>query len=298
MTGFAGESNEISGTRTNSFIPIAQLAAQYAINQRNSVSLTAQYNVNPVEAADKTPDIIQENELLYKTGNLHLKNTHWSKVTANYTWLPNNMFSISGFIGWSRYFKRLMPIFTPDGPDGLMLRLLENNGDYQDFYIGGSVSTKLFDRRLVLQASPKMWFEKTTGVYSDKANYLSLSASATYYLGNFYFQAYYSSASRGLVQYSLNATSLKRKPYYSFKIGWSNGKWNLTATAVNIFRKNWIAETSSLQSKWFDQYTTEYGATSHQFVSVTASYTFGFGKKVKRGDEVQNQESGSSAIMK
>lgn len=298
VAGFAGESNEISGTRTNSFIPIAQLAAQYAINKRNSVSLTAQYNVNPVEAADKTPDIIQENELLYKTGNLHLKNTHWSKVTANYTWLPNNMFSISGYTGWSRYFNRLMPIFTPDGPDGLMLRSLENNGDYQDFYIGGSVSAKLFDRNLVLQASPKMRFEKTTGIYSDRANYLSLSVSATYYLGNCYFQAYYSSASRGLVQYSLNAISLKRKPYYSFKIGWRNGKWNLTATAVNIFRKNWVAETSSLRSKWFDQYTTDYSATSHQFVSLTASYTFGFGKKVKRGDEVQNQESGSSAIMK
>lgn len=298
VAGFAGESNEISGMRTNSLIPIVQLSAQYALNQKNSVSLTAQYNINPVEAADKTPDIIQENELLYKTGNLHLKNTHWGKVAFDYTWLPNNIFAVSAFTGGSRYFNRLMPIFTPDGPNGLMLRSLENNGDYQDFYIGGSVSAKLFDRNLVLQATPKMWLEKTTGVYSDKANYLSLSASATYYLGNFYFRAYYSSASRGLVQYSLNAISLKRKPYYSFKIGWSNGKWNLTATAVNIFRKNWVAETSSLQSKWFDQYTTDYSATSHQFVSLTASYTFGFGKKVKRGDEVQNQESGSSAIMK
>ena len=296
--GLAGESNKISGTRTNSIIPIAQVNAQYAFNRKNSISLSAQYNVNPVEASDKTPDIIQENELLYKTGNLHLKNTHWSKVTLDYTWLQSNKFSISGFAGWSRYFNRPMPIFTPDGPNGLMLRSLENNGDYQDFYIGGSVSAKLFDRNLVLQASPKMWFEKTTGVYSDKANYLSLSASVTYYLGNCYFQAYYSSASRGLVQYSLNAISLKRKPYYSFKIGWRNGKWNLTATAVNIFRKNWVAETSSLQSKWFDQYTTDYSATSHQFVSLTASYTFGFGKKVKHGDEVQNQENGSSAIMK
>ena len=296
--GIAGESNEISGTRTNSVIPIMQLNAQYALNRKNSISLTAQFNVNPVEAADKTPDVIQENELLYKTGNLHLKNTHWGKATLDYTWLPNNKLSVSCFTGWSRYFNRVMPVFSPDGPEGLMLRSLENNGDYQDFYVGGSVSAKLFERSLVLSATPRMWFEKSTGIYSDRANYLSLSASATYYLGNLYFQAYYSSASRGLVQYSLNAISLKRKPYYSFKVGWSNGKLNLTATAVNIFRKNWIAETSSLTSKWFDQYTTEYGATSHQFVSLTASYTFGFGKKVKRGDEVQNQESGSSAIMK
>ncbi|MCM1356351.1 MAG: hypothetical protein NC212_08110 [Staphylococcus sp.] len=298
VAGFAGESNEISGIRTNSFIPIVQLSTQYALNQKNSISFSAQYNVNPVEAADKTPDIIQENELLYKTGNLHLKNTHWGKVTLDYTWLPNNMFSVSAYTGGSRYFNRLMPIFTPDGPDGMMLRSLENNGDYQDFYIGGSVSAKLFGRSLVLKASPKMWFEKTTGIYSDKADYLSLSASATCYFGDFYFQTYYSSASRGLVQYSLTSTSLKRKPYYSFKIGWSNGKWNLTATAANIFRKNWVAETSSLKSQWFDQYTTDYSAASHQFVSLTASYTFGFGKKVRRGDEVQNQDGGNSAIMK
>lgn len=149
--GLAGESNKISGTRTNSLIPIAQINTQYAFNQKNSISLSAQYNVNPVEAADKTPDIIQENELLYKTGNLHLKNTHWGKVSLDYTWLPNNMFSVSAFTGGSRYFNRLMPIFTPDGPDGLMLRSLENNGDYQDFYIGGSISVKLLNRKLVLK---------------------------------------------------------------------------------------------------------------------------------------------------
>lgn len=82
------------------------------------------------------------------------------------------------------------------------------------------------------------------------------------------------------------------------KIGWSNGAWNLTATAVNIFRHNWVEETLRLTSQWFDQYTTEYGAGSHQFVSLTASYTFGFGKKVRHGDEVQTMGAGSSAIMK
>lgn len=298
LGGFAGESNEISGTRTNSLIPIVQLSAQYSFNPKNSINLTAQYNVNPVEAADKTPDIIQENELLYKTGNLHLKNTHWAKAKLDYTWMPGNILSVSAFTGWSRYFNRPMPIFAPDGPGGLMLRSLENNGDYQDLHVGASFSAKLLDRRLVLKATPDLWFEKTTGVYSDKANYLSWNISGTYYLGDFYFQAYYSSGDRGLAQYSLNAISLKRPSYYHFKLGWSNGKWNITANAVNIFRKNWIAETSSLKSRWFDQYTTEYGATSHQFVSLTASYTFGFGKKVRRGDEVQNQDGGSSAIMK
>lgn len=298
VAGFAGESNKISGVRTNSFIPIFRLNSQYAFNQKNSISLSAQYNVNPVEAADKTPDFIQENELLYKVGNVHLKNTHWGKATLDYTWLPNNKFSLSAFTGWSRYFNHLVPTFTPNGPDGLMLRSLENNGDYQDVNIGVSFTAKLLNRSLVLKATPQIWYEKLTGLYSDHINYLSLSLNATYYIGRMYFSAYFSTDHNKLVQYSLNETSIKGKPMYQFKIGWTNGNWNLSASAVNIFRRSWITSTSCLKSQWFDQYSTNYSADSHQFVSLTASYTFGFGKKVKRGDEVQTMDAGGSAIMK
>lgn len=296
--GFAGESNKISGVRTSSFIPLAELNVQYAFNQKNSLSVSAQYYVNAVSAADKTPDIIQENELLYKVGNVHLKNTNWTKATIDYTWLPNNKFSVSAFSGWSRYFNHPIPVFTPDGPNGMMLRSIENNGDYQDFYIGGTLSAKLLNRSLVFRITPRMWFEKMTGKYADNANYLSVQLSATYYLKNLYFSAYYSTGNRGLLQYSLESTSIKSKSHYQFKIGWSNGKWNCSVAAVNIFRRSWINETSCLKSQWFDQYTTEYNAGSHQFVSLTASYTFGFGKKIKRGDEIQTVSGGNSAIMK
>lgn len=296
--GFAGESNKIDGVRTNSFIPLVMLNSQYAFNQKNTISISAMLNVRPVEAAEKTPDIIQENELLYKTGNPHLKNLTVSKVTVDYTWLPNNRFSLSAFTGWSRDFNRIVPIFTPDANDRIMIRNLGNNGYYQNLYLGASFTAKLLRNSLVLRATPQMRFDKVSGIYADSNNYLSLSLNATYYIGKFYLSAYYSPAFRELVSQSMTATSVKRKSAYQLKIGWSNGAWNFTAAAVNIFRRNWVEETSRLTSQWFDQYTTEYGAGSHQFVSLTASYTFGFGKKVRRGDEVQTMGTGSSAIMK
>lgn len=296
--GFAGESNKIDGVRTNSFIPLVMLNSQYAFNQKNTISISAMLNVRPVEAAEKTPDIIQENELLYKTGNPHLKNMKVSKVTVDYTWLPNNRFSLSAFTGWSRDFNRIVPIFTPDANDRIMIRNLGNNGYYQNLYLGASFTAKLLRNSLVLRATPQMRFDKVSGIYADSNNYLSLSLNATYYIGKFYLSAYYSPAFRELVSQSMTATSVRRKSAYQLKIGWSNGAWNFTAAAVNIFRRNWVEETSRLTSQWFDQYTTEYGAGSHQFVSLTASYTFGFGKKVRRGDEVQTMGAGSSAIMK
>lgn len=296
--GFAGESNKIDGVRTNSFIPLVILNSQYAFNQKNSLSVSAMLNVRPVQAAEKTPDVIQENELLYKTGNPHLRNVKVSKVTIDYTWLPNNKFSLSAFSGWSRDFNRIVPVFSSNTDDRIMLRTLDNNGYYQNIYLGASFTAKLLRNSLVLRATPQMRFDRISGIYADTNNYLSLSLNASYYLGKFYISAYYSPSFRELVSQSLTATSVKRKSAYQMKIGWSNGAWNLTATAVNIFRRNWIEETSRLTSQWFDQYTTEYGAGSHQFVSLTASYTFGFGKKVRRGDEVQTMGAGSSAIMK
>ena len=221
--GFAGESNKISGLRTNSLIPLMNLSAQYSFNRKNSINLSAQYNVNPVEASEKTPDVIQENELLYLTGNPYLKNTHWGKMSVDYTWLPNNRLSVNLSSGWSRYFNRPTPLFTPDGSNGTILRSVINDGDYQDLYVTASISAKLLKRRLVLRVAPIMWFEKTTGLYSEKNNYINLNLSGTYYLKNVYFSAYLSTASRMLIQYDMSATSSKSKSTYQFKFGWRKG---------------------------------------------------------------------------
>lgn len=295
---FAGESNKISGVTTNSLIPMCRLNMQYAFNQKNSISLTARYDVKAVGAADKTPDIIQENELLYKVGNVNLRNTHWAKATADYTCLLSDRFTISLFSGWRRFFNHLVPVFYPQGPDGGMLRTIENNGDYQDIYAGTSITARLLNRRLVVKATPQMWFERLSGLYSGHTDYPSISLDATYYIGKLYCSAFFTTPHGKLAEYSLNETYIKRKPTYRFIIGWSNGIWNFRAAAVNIFRRSWISSTSSLQSRWFDQHSTEYSAESHQFVSLTASCTFGFGKKVKHGDEVRTMDAGSSAIMK
>ncbi len=296
--GLISERNEINGSSMSDAVPLFNLDAQYAFNQKHSLNLTASYNSNFVDQSDKTPTVIQENELLYKTGNPELKNTRWSSVDLQYTWLPNNRYQISASGGWSRYFDRPVPLFTPDGPHGMMLRSVVNSGDCQNFDIGVSFTGRFFNRSLVLQVQPRMWFSKLTGIYSDTYNYLMVSASATYYLKSFYASLYYSTADRGLMQYSLHDTFYRGKSAYQLKFGWRNNNWNVSVSAVNIFRKNWVDQTSSLTSRYFDQYNTVYNSSSHQFVNITASYTFGFGKKVQRGNEVQTVTSSGSAIMK
>lgn len=296
--GIIGEWNKIDNKSLSDVVPLFNMDMQYAFNQRNSLNLSASYNSNFVDRSDKTPTLLQENELLYKTGNPDLKNTRWGSVDLQYTWLPNNMFQVAASGGWSRYFDRPVPLFTPTGPDGMMLRSIINSGDCQNLDLGVSLTARLLNRSLVLQIQPRMWFSKLTGIYSDTYNYLMVSASATYYLKSFYASLYYSTADRGLTQYSLNDTFYRGKSSYQLKLGWRNKNWNVSVSTVNIFRKSWVDQTSCLNSKYFDQYNTVYNSSSHRFVGLTASYTFGFGKKVQRGDEVQTVTSSGSAIMK
>lgn len=296
--GVIGEWNKIDDKSMSDALPLFNLDMQYAFNDKNSLNLSASYNCNFVDQSDKTPSLLQENELLYKTGNSDLKNTSWGSVDLQYTWLPDNRFQMSASGGWSRYFDRPVPVFTPTGPDGMMLRSIVNSGDCQNFDLGVSLTARLLDRSLVLQLHPRMWFGRLTGIYSDTYNYLMVSASATYYLKSFYGSLYYSTADRGLMQYSLNETFSRGKSAYQLRLGWRNKNWNISLSAVNIFRKSWVDQTSYLKSRYFDQYNTVYNSSSHRFVSLTASYTFGFGKKISRGDEVQTVTSSGSAIMK
>lgn len=296
--GMVGEWNRIDGKSMTDAVPLFNLEMQYAFNRKNSLNLTAGYNCNFVDQSDKTPSMVQENELLYKTGNPELKNTRWASVDLQYTWLPNNTFQVSASGGWSRYFDRPVPVFTPTGPGGMMLRSVINDGDGRNFDLGISFTARLFDRSLTLQVQPRMWFDRLTGMYSDTYNHLDVSASASYYLKSFYASLYYSTASRGLTQYSLNDVVYRGKSSYQLKLGWRNKHWNISVAAVNIFRRNWVDRTSSLTSRYFDQYNTNYNSSSHQCVRVAATYTFGFGKKIRRGDEVQTATSAESAIIK
>jgi hypothetical protein len=297
LGGIIGDKGKISGIRTHNFYPSFSLGMQYAFNEKHSISLNVDQFVNTIDAADKTPDVIQENELLYKTGNPLLKNISVLSFNLQYTWLPCNMFSASATAGSTRYFDRLAPIYALNESGTAIVRNLENNGNYQDYYVGASFTAKLLNRKLVLQASPRMWFERATGIYKESNNYLAFNASAAYYLGKFYASAYYRKGVKELLSCDRYNTTEQNPDQYRFLVGWSNGKWNCNVEAENIFRGDWRRLESSVESKYFRQYTTTYDASRHRHIGVTISYTFNFGKKIRRDDEVEASKSGTSAIM-
>lgn len=294
---FVAETNKVNGRRINNNYLAGYFNVQYAINEKNSLTLFGNRFVYSVEADVKAPDVIQENEWLYKTGNMLLNNTPGFRGTISYTWLPCNMFSMSVHGGYMTLRDRVTPVYNLTESGDALLRTYENDGDYETYQVGGSFTGKFFKRKLVLQATPCYHYTKLTGIYAEDRNDFTFNMSATYYLGKFYFSGSYKLASTSLLEYDMDNISARTRNHSLLRAGWSNGKWNIRVDGVNLFRSDWKEQTSRLDSSLFSKYTTTYGIRSHRCVAITASYIFNYGKKVKPADEVEAGSSAKSAIM-
>ena len=85
---------------------------------------------------------------------------------------------------------------------------------------------------------------------------------------------------------------------YFVQAGWANSDWNLRILFRNFFKKNRKSDEVILTSQWYDSFQQYYNPDQQFWFKISATYTFGFGKKIQRGDEAQKQTGVSSGILK
>lgn len=86
-----------------------------------------------------------------------------------------------------------------------------------------------------------------------------------------------------------------------WRLGWSNGDWNFSASISNLHRSGWGSYITDLDTDYYKSWSQASHAinvTFHRQLELTASYTFGYGKKIRRGDEIGCQGSAGSAILR
>lgn len=296
--GGAYELNHIDGQTTRDLLPAGYLSLQYAFDNKKSLEFTANYATNTTDISSKGGNIVQSNELLFITGNPRLKNSRHVSSDLSFNLAPFNELSMSADLGYFEIFKRPTAIFRPYLDGNAVLRTVENAGNYAYEFAGLSFTSRLLNNSLVLSFKPQIWLYQTTGEYDEHRAAFLYNFSAGYYLGKFYVSAYCNSGDDMLVQYSMNSNREKTKLTYGASIGWGNGKWTLRATAQNLFRNSWRGDESWINGKFFSSYQTEFSRSYHQWFQFTATYTFNYGKKVRKGDEVTVGSDGNSAIMK
>lgn len=294
--GYAFETNSINGQRIDDRYPFTHINVQYAPNQKNSLSLWFQYATMSPDATMKNPNIIRQSELMYISGNPNLKCSRHISANLSYLWLPSNRWQLSAYAVFFRIANRQIAVYSPDGPDGMMLKKYRNDGDYNHGQIGVQLTGKSSDGRLAITLAPRLLLYKTTGSNSISHYPFTGSLNADYYLGNFFFNAYWSSGS----SYVDGETAYLRKmpSDYFVGAGWAAGCWNIQLSLVNLFQASWKVSTDTLTTRWYDSTVTQLGSDSHRRITLNITYTFNYGKRVTKTSELTGNTSISTSILR
>ena len=293
--GYAFESNYINGKTMDDRYPFTHINVQYAPNQKNSISLWFQYVTFSPDATMKNPNIIQQSELMYISGNPDLKCSRNTSANISYTWLPGNKWQLSAYATMFRISNRQIAVYTPDGTDGMMLKKYQNDGDYNHGQIGASITGKFLDGSLSFSVAPRLLLYKTTGSNSISHYPFSASLNINYYLGKFFFNGYYDTGSSYVD--GENAFLRKMPMSYSVSAGWASRGWNIQLSVANPFQSSWKLSEDTLTTRWYDNKMTQFGSDYHRHISLTVTYTFNYGKKVSQYGELSGEKNISTSIL-
>ena len=294
--GFCWEQSDINGIKNNDKYPFLHINFRYSPNSKNALSAYFQFASSSPGINQKASDVLQDNEYMFVTGNPMLDNSRHLTLNLSYTWMPSNVFGLSAFNNFFEMIDRQIITYKPHFDGSTLLRTYINDGNYIQNEIGLAANYKLIDGKLQLYVSPKQTFFKSTGVYNKSYNPFTITAQATYYLNSFYFEAYYQSP--GKQMFSSSPQIYKDRNFHSLTVGWANSDLNIRVMAANVFNKGWSSAEIVTESPLYTEYKENIGTSSRPRINVAVTYTFGYGKKVQRGNEVGEQSGASSAIMK
>lgn len=290
------ERNKINSTSVSEVYPIVNVSAAFSPSNRHSLRAFFHLGANYPGASEKTPNVLQVNELLYQTGNPDLKLSRQVNFNFQYNWMPRNNFSAAFFAQYFGEYNLFVPIYSPYQDGQALLKSFITDGKYNRTSLGLSFNYKLLNNKLQLAAQPSITLYRLTGYYDLSKYPFAFNASATYYLNNFYFQASYQTPSRTIQ--GNRAAYYKDRDFYQLLAGWSKSGWNIRLTAINLFRSDWLGATQTINAPLYSETKLQGGNYYHRRLNLSVTYTFNYGKKVQQGNEVGEQSSASSAIMK
>lgn len=294
--GFTYDRSKLGDVTEKNTQPWADLSLQYAFNNKNSIN-AAFHHMNALPALSyRSSAIIHSNPLMSYTGNPNLTPYKCYDFGVSYQWLPNNKFSFSifgtGFIATNRF-----AYIYEASASGILRTVQQPLGNFFQGSYGVNGTARLLNGNLQISGQLAHLIAKSGEPYDWTKSHLNWSLQAFYYLNQWHFGVQYQSdmsSADGFVK----GTWVSNKNAYTAIVGWGNQSWSFQAQVANPFRWNWHSGTTVLNSKNYDFVQSTFNPNNHCFIYVSATYTFGFGKKIKVGNEASQMSGAGNAILK
>lgn len=287
---------DFSGVKDYDNYPQGNFYGTYSPNQHNQFNIGWAFGKTIPETQLKSPNMLQQDELIWYAGNPYLENYWQHQMQFAYTWLPNNKYQLSADVSYYMDNNTVMTLYTPNGPNGTLLRQYANDGDKNLLIFGINATAKFLSGKLIVNIHPTYKLSSLKGSYNRSINRFKTSAQITWFFGNFYLLGWYLSPQKAF--YSNTYATEQVPSNYQIHLGWRFGNWQASVIAYDFFRTNWETSQQTLKSPYYSYDKINYGTSSHMRFQVSVTYTISYGKKVHQTNEISSFGSSGSAILK
>lgn len=154
---------------------------------------------------------------------------------------------------------------------------------------------KFFDGKLRFNIYAKANRVVLTGIDGQRCNWIMGQATVSYYFGNFDINMRYCTPQKSINAFS-GGTVTSYPCIYEFYANYTVGNFKFSTSIPQWFSKGTHVRTRYVGSRHYAEKGWSSGAMDPN-IFFMVSYTFSYGKKVKMGNELQNNGGGSSAIL-
>lgn len=286
----------LNDIRETSSKPWVDLSLNYAFSGKSSANITFHYSTWPAEANLKSETVLQSSPLMYYTGNPALNPKKSYDIWGQYILLPTSKLKLSAF-GYAWIVGNRYAYVYEARPESILRTIRQPIGSFTSVNYGVNASLSLFGSSLQISGSLSQNYVKDTAPFDYSRFSLSGLLEAFYYHGNFYYGACYTSDSSSAPS-SMSGIWMTQKGFWWLQAGWGNNNLNIRLFLKNLDRWGWRGNREVLNTASYSMQRREFTTSNHALFQITATYTFGFGKKVERGNEASKLQGAGSAILK
>ena len=286
--------SKIDQTKITYVSPTCNAYVNWAASSKFSLSGSLYYYRQNPSASDTSPITLRISELLWAQGNTYLKPMESWRIYLSPTYIANEWFSVGGTLFYSRDHNPQGITYesAPEDMEGLIRKRLSFNSSDR-YWANANISFSAFKRKLNISFSPAFNYDFARPEGRKHLCYFYYDANIDYTVRNCRFAIEYNSKNKSMDTNGQTITE-RRKGRLNFRFTWGTGNIYLGLTAFNILQdKECLIRTFS--SDAYSERAFEY-STGRQ-IWLSASYTFGYGKKVDRNINILQGTSIDSSIL-
>lgn len=288
-------STRVNGETSTRVTPEINAHINWSPNNFHRLSANINYTSVTPSISEMSPNVLQENEFIYFTGNPDYHSYDNLVAYISHVWIFNRHFTGTVLAAYNYVDNLGQRLYAPYMDGQAIIRYPVNSGAYHWFM-----------PQLRLRYTPNQSFafegmvrylhDALEGVNHNHCNGWGYVLQAYYYYRNINVDLFFERTDK---QLDINTGQFTTMPnFYGMNIGWSAKSWNVNLSLRNPFKYSWKNSHEFFSSPYYSYDNRTYGANAHCSVQLRVSYTFRYGKQKNDNSEIGAGSKAESGILK